>query len=308
MDETRKNAPAKAKSAVRRTRFDMVFDTVIYVLLGLLTLSYLYILIFTVSASFSDPNAVYSGKVILWPVDFTLQGYQRVFQEKMLWTGYGNSLLYMVVGTFISTILTLTGAYALSRPELPGRNVITGLLVFTMFFSGGIIPLYLIVRSMKMLDSMWSLILPGAISMHNLIIARTFFANNIPTGLLDAARIDGCNNIRFFFSIVLALSKPIIAVIALYYAIGLWNDYFNAMIYIKTRAKYPLQLFLREILISSQTSSAMTGDVLEQEMLAQLQEIIKYTLIVVGSVPLLVIYPFLQKYFVQGVMIGSLKG
>ena len=303
-------AEAKKKlngTAVRKTRFDRIFDGVIYTILGLLTASYLYILIFTVSASFSDPNAVYSGRVILWPVDFTLQGYERVFQEKMLWIGYRNSIVYMVVGTLISTLLTITGAYALSRRDLPGRNIITGLLVFTMFFSGGIIPLYLIVRSLKLLDTMWALILPGAISMNNLIIARTFFANNIPTGLLDAARIDGCNNIRFFFRIALPLSKPIIAVIALYYAIGLWNDYFNAMIYIKTRTSYPLQLFLREILISSQTSSAMTGDVLEQELLAQLQEIIKYTLIVVGSVPLLVIYPFLQKYFVQGVMIGSLK-
>ena len=303
-------AEAKKKlkgTAVRKTRFDRFFDAIIYTILGLLTASYLYILIFTVSASFSDPNAVYSGRVILWPVDFTLQGYERVFQEKMLWIGYRNSLFYMVVGTAISTMLTITGAYALSRKDLPGRNIITGILVFTMFFSGGIIPLYLIVRSLKLLDTMWALILPGAISMSNLIIARTFFANSIPTGLLDAARIDGCNNIRFFFRIALPLSKPIIAVIALYYAIGLWNDYFNAMIYIKTRTNYPLQLFLREILISSQTSSAMTGDVLEQELLAQLQEIIKYTLIVVGSVPLLVIYPFLQKYFVQGVMIGSLK-
>ena len=303
-------AEAKMKikgTTVRKTRFDRIFDGVIYTILGLLTASYLYILIFTVSASFSDPNAVYSGRVILWPVDFTLQGYERVFQEKMLWIGYRNSIVYMTAGTLISTMLTITGAYALSRRDLPGRNIITGLLVFTMFFSGGIIPLYLIVRSLKLLDTMWALILPGAISMSNLIIARTFFANNIPTGLLDAARIDGCNNIRFFFRIALPLSKPIIAVIALYYAIGLWNDYFNAMIYIKTRTSYPLQLFLREILISSQTSSAMTGDVLEQELLAQLQEIIKYTLIVVGSVPLLVIYPFLQKYFVQGVMIGSLK-
>ena len=303
-------AEAKKKlkgTAVRKTRFDRIFDAIIYTILGLLTASYLYILIFTVSASFSDPNAVYSGRVVLWPVDFTLQGYERVFQEKMLWIGYRNSLFYMIVGTAISTMLTITGAYALSRKDLPGRNIITGILVFTMFFSGGIIPLYLIVRSLKLLDTMWALILPGAISMSNLIIARTFFANSIPTGLLDAARIDGCNNIRFFFRIALPLSKPIIAVIALYYAIGLWNDYFNAMIYIKTRTNYPLQLFLREILISSQTSSAMTGDVLEQELLAQLQEIIKYTLIVVGSVPLLVIYPFLQKYFVQGVMIGSLK-
>ena len=301
-------AALKKGKAIRKTRFDLIFDIVIYTLLSLLTLSYLYILIFTISASFSDPNAVYSGRVVLWPVVFTLQGYERVFQEKMLWTGYLNSIIYMVVGTAISTILTLTGAYALSRKDLPGRGIITGLLVFTMFFSGGIIPLYLIVRSLKLLNTMWALILPGAISMSNLIIARTFFANSIPDGLLDAAKIDGCMNTRFFFSIVLPLSKPIIAVIALYYGIGIWNDYFNAMIYIKSRTAYPLQLFLREILISSQTSSAMTGDVLEQELLAQLQEIIKYTLIVAGSVPLLVIYPFLQKYFVQGVMIGSLKG
>ena len=294
--------------SIRKTRFDTIFDAVIYFILGVLTLSYLFVLVFTVSASFSDPNAVYSGKVILWPVGFTLQGYQRVFQEKMLWIGYGNSILYMAAGAVISTFFTLTGAYALSRRDLPGRNLITGVLVFTMFFSGGIIPLYLIVRSLSLLDTMWALILPGAISMSNVIIARTFFSNNIPTGLLDAARIDGCNNVRFFFSVALPLSKAIIAVIALYYAIGYWNDYFNAMIYIKTRSKYPLQLFLREILISSQTSSNMTGDILEQELLAQLQEIIKYTLIVVGSVPLLIIYPFLQKYFVQGVMIGSLKG
>lgn len=294
-------------AAIKKTRFDRLFDGVIYFILGFLTVTYLYVLIFTVSASFSDPNAVYSGRVILWPVDFTLQGYERVFQEKMVWIGYKNSLIYMVVGTFVSTALTLTGAYALSRKDLPGRGFITGILVFTMFFSGGIIPLYLIVRSLGILDTMWAIILPGAVGMSNVIIARTFFANSIPNGLLDAARIDGCNNVRFFFRIALPLSKAIIAVIALYYAIGYWNDYFNAMIYFKTRTKYPLQLFLREILISSQTSSAMTGDVLEQELLAQLQEIIKYTLIVVGSLPLLIIYPFLQKYFVQGVMIGSLK-
>ena len=294
-------------AAIKKTRFDRIFDAVIYTLLGLLTFTYLYVLIYTVSASFSDPNDVYSGKVILFPVNFTLQGYERVFQEKMIWIGYKNSLIYMVIGTLVSSVLTLTSAYALSRKDLIGRGIITGLLVFTMFFSGGIIPLYLIVRSLKLLDTMWALILPGAVSMSNVIIARTFYANSIPAGLLDAAKIDGTNNIGFFFRIALPLSKAIIAVIALYYAIGYWNDYFNAMIYLKTRTKYPLQLFLREILISSQTSSAMTGDVLEQELLAQLQEIIKYTLIVVGSVPLLIIYPFVQKYFVQGVMIGSLK-
>ncbi|MBQ4227134.1 MAG: carbohydrate ABC transporter permease [Clostridia bacterium] len=294
-------------AAIKKTKFDKAFDIFLYATLGLLALSYIYILIYVVSASFSDPNAVYSGRVVLWPVDFTLQGYKRVFQEKMVLLGYRNSMIYMVCGTVLSTALTLMGAYALSRKDLPGRGIITALLVFTMFFSGGIVPLYLIVRKLQLTDSMWALILPGAVSMSNVIIARTFYANSIPTGLLDAAKIDGCNNISFFFRIALPLSKAIIAVIALYYAVGLWNDYFNAMIYLKTREKYPLQLFLREILISSQQSAAMTGDVLEQELLAQLQEIIKYTLIVVGSVPLLILYPFLQKYFVQGVLIGSLK-
>ncbi len=294
-------------AAVRKSKFDRVFDGALYVILGFLALTYIYALIYVVSASFSDPNAVYSGRVVLWPVDFTLNGYERVFKEKMLWYGYGNSLLYMTVGSVVSTSFTLMGAYALSRKDLPGRGIITGLLVFTMFFSGGIIPLYLVVRYLSLIDTIWALVLPGAVSMSNVIIARTFYVSSIPTGLLDAAKIDGCNNVRFFFRVALPLSKAIIAVITLYYAVGLWNDYFNAMIYIKTREKYPLQLFLREILISSQQSSAMTGDVLEQEILAQLQEIIKYTLIVVGSVPLLLLYPFLQKYFVQGVLIGSLK-
>ncbi|MCR4578482.1 MAG: carbohydrate ABC transporter permease [Clostridiales bacterium] len=294
-------------AAVKKSKFDRIFDSVLYIILGFLALTYIYVLIYVVSASFSDPNAVYSGRVVLWPVDFTLNGYERVFKEKMLWYGYGNSLLYMTVGSVVSTSFTLMGAYALSRKELPGRGIITGFLVFTMFFSGGIIPLYLVVRSLKLIDTIWALVLPGAVSMSNVIIARTFYVNSIPTGLLDAARIDGCNNVRFFFRVALPLSKAIIAVITLYYAVGLWNDYFAAMIYIKTREKYPLQLFLREILISSQQSTAMTGDVLEQEILAQLQEIIKYTLIVVGSVPLLMLYPFLQKYFVQGVLIGSLK-
>ena len=294
-------------AAVRKSKFDRVFDGALYVILGFLALTYIYALIYVVSASFSDPNAVYSGRVVLWPVDFTLNGYERVFKEKMLWYGYGNSLLYMTVGSVVSTSFTLMGAYALSRKDLPGRGIITGLLVFTMFFSGGIIPLYLVVRSLSLIDTIWALVLPGAVSMSNVIIARTFYVSSIPTGLLDAEKIDGCNNVRFFFRVALPLSKAIIAVITLYYAVGLWNDYFNAMIYIKTREKYPLQLFLREILISSQQSSAMTGDVLEQEILAQLQEIIKYTLIVVGSVPLLLLYPFLQKYFVQGVLIGSLK-
>ncbi|MGI5900137.1 MAG: carbohydrate ABC transporter permease [Christensenellales bacterium] len=291
-----------------KTKFDIAFDIVNVTILTLLVATYIYVLVFVVSASFSSPNAVYNGTVRLWPVDPTLEAYTRVFNEKMVWIGYRNSFFYMVIGTIVSVTMTVTAAYALSRSDLPGRGIITGLFVFTMFFGGGIIPTYLIVMNLGLLDSLWALILPGAVSMSNVIIARTFFVSGLPRDLLESAQIDGCGNTRFFLSIALPLSKSIIAVLALFYAVGYWSDYFNAMLYIKTRTKYPLQLFLREILISAQQSSAMTEDLVEQAQLMETAEIIKYALIVVASVPMLIIYPFIQKHFVKGVMIGSLKG
>jgi putative aldouronate transport system permease protein len=291
-----------------KTRFDMVFDIVNVTILTLLVSTYIYVLVFVISASFSSPNAVYNGNVALWPVDPTLEAYIRVFNEKMIWIGYRNSFFYMIVGTIVSVVMTITAAYALSRSDLPGRGIVTGLFVFTMFFGGGIIPTYLIVMNLGLLDSIWALVLPGAVSMSNVIIARTFFVSGLPRDLLESAQIDGCGNTRFFLSIALPLSKSIIAVLALYYAVGYWNDYFGAMLYMKTRTKYPLQLFLREILISAQQSSAMTEDLVEQAQLLETAEIIKYALIVVASVPMLIIYPFIQKHFVKGVMIGSLKG
>lgn len=296
-----------SKSRIGKTRFDAIFDIVIYVILGLLVASFLYILIYIVSCSLSEANAVYSGEVVLWPVRATFDGYRRVFQETMIWVGYLNSIVYMAVGTLISVVSTMLAAYALSRKDLPGRGIITGIFMFTMFFSGGIIPTYLVVMNMGLLDSMWALILPSAISMSNVIIARTFFAS-LPNDLLEASQIDGCSNTRYFISVVIPLSKAVIAVLALYYAVSYWNDYFNAMLYIKTRAKMPLQLFLREILIASQKSSAMTDDLLGYAALMETNEIIKYALIVVASLPMLIIYPFVQKHFVKGVMIGSIKG
>ena len=293
--------------AIGKTRGDRIFDVINTILLSLLALSFIYVLIFVLSASFSSPTAVYSGKVILWPVDWTLEGYERVFRESKVWIGYRNTAIYTVIGTLISVALTTTAAYALSRKDLPGRGIITGLLVFTMFFGGGLIPTYLIVKDLGLLDSMWAVILPGCVSMSNIIIAKTFFSSSIPIELLEAAQLDGCSNRKYFFNIVIPLSQAIIAVLCLYYAVGYWNQYFSAMIYLKDREKYTLQLILREILIEAQASEAMTDD-LEAAQLQEVSEVLKYALIIVASVPMLVLYPFIQKYFVKGVMIGSLKG
>lgn len=293
--------------AIGKTRGDRVFDVINTILLSLLALSFIYVLIFVLSASLSSPTAVYSGKVILWPVDWTLEGYERVFRESKVWVGYRNTAIYTLIGTLISVALTTTAAYALSRKDLPGRGIITGLLVFTMFFGGGLIPTYLIVKDLGLLDSMWAVILPGCVSMSNIIIAKTFFSSSIPIELLEAAQLDGCSNRKYFFNIVIPLSQAIIAVLCLYYAVGYWNQYFSAMIYLKDREKYTLQLILREILIEAQASEAMTDD-LEAAQLQEVSEVLKYALIIVASVPMLILYPFIQKYFVKGVMIGSLKG
>lgn len=293
--------------AIGKTRGDRVFDVINTILLSLLALSFIYVLIFVLSASLSSPTAVYSGKVILWPVDWTLEGYERVFRESKVWVGYRNTAIYTLIGTLISVALTTTAAYALSRKDLPGRGIIMGLLVFTMFFGGGLIPTYLIVKDLGLLDSMWAVILPGCVSMSNIIIAKTFFSSSIPIELLEAAQLDGCSNRKYFFNIVIPLSQAIIAVLCLYYAVGYWNQYFSAMIYLKDREKYTLQLILREILIEAQASEAMTDD-LEAAQLQEVSEVLKYALIIVASVPMLILYPFIQKYFVKGVMIGSLKG
>jgi len=297
----------KRKHRMQKTLLDMVIELTIYFTLILITGTTLYLLIFVVSASFSQPEAVYQGRVWLLPKGFTIEGYQRVFRDSSIWIGYSNSLIYTVLGTFISVTLTLTSAYALSRKDLAGRNAITLFMAFTMFFSGGIIPTYLIVKGLKLLNTVWALVLPSAVSMSNIIITRTFFTQNIPDELLEAAQIDGCGNTKFFLKIVLPLSKAIIAVISLYYSVGIWNDYFQALLYLDSRKMYPLQLILREILVQSQLSEMVT-DLIEADKLQRIAEIIKYALIIVAAVPLLILYPFLQRYFIKGVMIGSIKG
>ena len=288
---------------------DMAVDIVIALLLAVILLAVIYPLWFIVVASLSDQGAVSSGRVTLWPVGFTLAGYQRVFQDARIWTGYGNTVLYAVLGTALNLVVTMPAAFALSRLEFKPRRVLLFLFTFTMYFAGGLIPNYLLYKQLGLLNSMWVFILPGALSVWNLIIARSFFETSIPEDLHDAARIDGLSYFGYFMKIVIPLSSAIIAVIGLYYFVGHWNDYFTGLIYIRQEAKEPLQNVLQSILLANQTNQMGTGNggqnVLQQQQLA---DQIKYGVIIVSTLPLLIIYPFLQKYFNKGVMIGAVKG
>lgn len=287
---------------------DRVTLIVIYILLSIILLLVLYPLIFVISASISDPLTVSRGEMWLFPKDLTFIGYELVFANKEIWTGYANTLLYTFVGTAINLVMTIFAAYPLSRKDFAGRNVITAYIVFTMFFSGGLIPTYLLVKNLGMINTMWALIIPGAVSVWNIIIMRTFFQTSIPNEIQESASIDGCSNMQTLWRIVLPLSMPIIAVMILFYSVGHWNSYFNALIYLNDRDKYPLQLFLREILIKSQVDQ-MAGslDLSVQKHLME-AEAIKYAIVIVANLPVLLLYPFLQKYFVKGMMIGALKG
>lgn len=288
-----------------------VVDRVASLLGGIVLVLTLYPLIYVLSASFSDPVSVTTGKVTLLPVQPTLDGYATIFQYGPIWLGYRNTLFYTIVGTLINMAVTLPCAYALSRRDFVGRNVLSIFFAFTMFFSGGLIPTYLVVKQLKMLNTVWALLLPTAMSVWNMIIARTYFQNSIPAGLEEAATIDGCSNLKLFFQIILPLSQPIIAVLILYYAVGHWNEYFNALIYLNDQNIYPLQLILRNILLLDQMFDMMDSDPeARQEMmrLLQMKESMKFGIIVLSTLPVMVLYPFLQKFFVKGVMIGAIKG
>lgn len=290
------------------SRGDKMFYVIIGCILSIFFLLVLYPCIFVLAASFSSGDAVQAGKVFLWPVDFSLEGFKTVFRTKTVWVGFRNSFVYMGVGTLINIVMTMTAAYCLSRPDVPGTNGIMLLFTFTMFFNGGMIPSYLLVQKLGMLNTMWSLLIPGAISVYNLIVARTFIKSSIPIELMEAARIDGCSDFKYFIKIVIPLSKAIIAVLVLFYGVGHWNAFFNAMLYLSKKTLYPLTLFLREILMASQIDPSTLSDPELQAQFAKAAGVIKYALIVVSLVPVMAIYPFVQKYFVKGVMIGSVKG
>lgn len=287
---------------------DRTFGIINIISLCFILLVVIYPLVYVISASFSNPAAILRGEIWLFPVDFTLNSYVKVFNNSDILRGYGNTILYTVVGTAINLLMTIIAAYPLSRKDFYGRNMLTAMIVFTMFFSGGMIPMYLLIRSLGMLDTIWALVIPGAISVWNLVIMRTFFQTSIPFEIQESAAIDGCSNLRILTRIVLPLSMPIIAVMILFYAVNHWNAFFSALIYLQERAKFPLQIILREILIQNEMgdmASSIEGDRLEYMLEV---EGIKYAVVIVANLPVLILYPFLQKYFVKGVMIGALKG
>ena len=297
----------KKHHPIRDTLGDKLFYAACYLITALFMLAVLYPLVYILSASFSSADAITSGRMWLFPVDFSLVGYRYILKYDAIWLGYRNTLFYTFAGTLINVAMTITCAYGLSRKGMRGRRFFTMLFTFTMIFSGGMIPNYLLMKDLKILNTVWCMLLPGAISAYNLIVAKTFIENSIPGDLLEAARIDGCSDVRFFFSIVLPLSKAILAVLLLMYAAAHWNAYFNAFLYLTDKKLYPLQIFLRQILVQSN----MSADMLDPEAMAQmqtLQQILKYAVIVVSTAPMLCLYPFVQKYFRQGVMIGSIKG
>ena len=295
---------------IKPTMQDRVLQTVLYGVLSIALIVVIYPLFFVIIASISDPVRVNTGEVWIVPLGLTLDGYREIFTDDQILRGYWNSVLYTVFGTLLNLVLTISSAYALSRRDMVGRNLIMGVLVFTMFFTGGLIPLFLLVRSLGLYDTFFIMILvmPNAVSVFNIIIARTFFQSNIPQELLEAASMDGCSDFRFLTSVVIPISGAIIAVLMVFYAVSHWNAFFGALVFLKSASRYPLQLLLRGILLSHQLADDMwvdDSDALKHQMLA---ESIKYGVIVVASIPVLVLYPFVQKHYVRGVMLGSIKG
>lgn len=299
-------------SSIKETKQDKIFLAFVYLILTVALVIVAYPLIYILSASISNPTLVAAGEMWLLPKDVTFEGYRRVFQDSSIWNGYLNTIIYTVVGTLVNLIVTLPAAYALSRRDFVGRNLFMILFLVTMFFGGGLVPTYLVVRSLGLVDTMWALILPGATSVWNLIVCRTFFQSSIPRELQEAAEIDGCSNFRLYFRIILPLSTALIAVMALFFGVGHWNNYFSAMIYLNHQEKYPLQLVLRQILVLQQMSaeSGTIGASMATSLnsKAEVAALVKYAVIIVATLPIIAVYPFLQRYFVQGVMIGSVKG
>lgn len=303
----------KRRKYARMTLNDRIFDVFNYTALGLLLLVFVAPLMNVISSSFSDPDMIAGGKVWLLPKGFTLEGYQEVRQMDKIWIGYANSVYYTVVGTLANLIVTIMCAYPLSKKDLVGRNFIMGIFSFTMFFGGGLVPTFMLVRSLGLLDTRAALILPGLMSVYNMIIARTFFSTSIPSDLYDAAEIDGCNEFSTLIRIVIPLSAPIIAVLGLYYAVAHWNSYFSGLIYLSDSSKYPLQLVLRDFLLSQQSwddmltsaSAEMQAEIVEQ---MKKREQLRYVVIVVAALPMCMLYPFIQKFFIKGVMVGAIKG
>ncbi|MDL2317840.1 carbohydrate ABC transporter permease [Eubacteriales bacterium OttesenSCG-928-A19] len=305
---THRESRAAGFGHITTMRQDRVFYAVVNAILFLFALLVLAPILNVFANSFSSSEAVAAGRVTFWPVDFSLDGYRAVFQDKYILSGYKNTILYTALGTAINLFMTVLCAYPLSRGDLVGRNFLMFIFSFTMIFSGGMIPSYLLVRNLNMIDKIWAMVLPGAISVYNMIICRTFFQTTIARELHEAAQLDGCSDFRFLLSIVLPLSRAVIAVIGLYYAVGHWNSFFNAFLYLNKRDLYPLQIVLRDILVANTVDPALVYDTNAATLDLYLVEVLKYALIIVSCLPIWCLYPLVQKHFVQGAMIGAIKG
>ncbi len=295
----------KRKNKIKASLSERIFYGIVVVIVALFGICVLYPVIYIISSSFSSPKAVMSGNVLLLPVDFTLTGYKAVLRYDNVWVGFRNSLFYMVFGTAINLVMTTLAAYPLSRKDVPFKGIIMFLFTFTMIFNAGMIPNYLLIRDLGILNTIWAMLLPGAVSVYNMIVMRTFFMTSIPEDLLEASKLDGCTDFQYLRKVVLPLSKSILAVIVMYYAVGHWNAYFNAFLYLSDDRLYPLQIFLRDILISNQVGAEMMDTYSEN---VGIEYVLKYALIVIATIPMMVIYPFVQKHFQKGVMIGAVKG
>lgn len=298
---------AKINKGIRGSREDKAFDAINITLVILVVLIVSYPLYFIIIASISDPKLVANGYVVFWPKGLTLQGYEKVFSNQAIWKGYLNSIINTLLGTTLNLVCTLPVAFALSRKEMPGHGIFMKLITFTMLFNGGLIPTYLTIKSYGIMNTRAAIILPFAINVYNLIVARTYMCTNIPEEIRQASLLDGCDTFGFFFRIVLPLSKPIIFVLLLIYAVQHWTSYFYALVYLRNRQLYPLQVVLRELLIQTQTAASMGGDATAVKQ-QELADMIKYGVIIVSSLPLLIMYPFVQKFFEKGMMIGAVKG
>ena len=300
---------AKNPNAIKEPAFDRAFYTITFILLLALLVVIIYPLWFVLMASFSDAKFVNNGTILLYPRGFTTLGYERTLQDSKIWMGYLNTIIYTVGGTVVGTFFTVLAGYALSRDDLPGAGFIMKAFVFTMYFQGGMIPFYIVINNLHLQNTRFLMIIITCISVYNIILVRSYCASTLPKDLYEAASIDGCGNTRFMFQMVFPLSKAIVAVIALYIAVGYWNSYFYPMIFLSDYSKLPLQNVLREILLVANMNTADTGtDPMAAQRLGQMSSVIKYSAIVISTVPIICVYPFIQKYFVQGVMIGSIKG
>jgi len=297
------------RHTVKEAFSDRIFNVVNYSLLFVVLIIAFYPIWFVIIASFSDPDAVSMGQVLFIPKGFNINGYKSILSYPYVFIGYRNSIFYSAIGTFLNVSVTTMAAYALSRRDLFGRGLITGVFAFTMFFSGGLIPTFMTIKKLGLYDKPYTLLVLGLVTMSNIIITRTFMSSSIPLELQESAKMDGCSDFKLFFRIILPLSKPVIAVISIYYAVGHWNSYFSGLIYLNNRNYQPLQVFLREILVLNQVVEFLTLEEMQDYMeRARTAQILKYSLIIASSIPMIIIYPFAQKYFVKGVMIGAIKG